>query len=94
MRVTFHHQPQQLPNNTFDCSTATAAAFPLQEFMSALNCNVSQMSSMMQAVPAAVDVSTPTNNDVLLGRGVATNRHPGNENYRAIVSLHVVSHTI
>ena len=33
----------------------------------------------------------PTDNDVLLGRGVATNRHPGNETFRAIVSQHVVS---
>ena len=33
----------------------------------------------------------PTHTDVLLGRGVATNRHPGNENFRAIVGQHVVS---
>ena len=33
----------------------------------------------------------PTHTDVLLGRGVATNRHPGNENFRAIVAQHVVS---
>lgn len=33
----------------------------------------------------------PTRTDVLLGRGVATNRHPGNENFRAIVSHYVVS---
>lgn len=33
----------------------------------------------------------PTYTDVLLGRGVATNRHPGNENFRQIVSQHVVS---
>ena len=33
----------------------------------------------------------PTDSDVLLGRGVATNRHPGNENFRRIVSEHVVS---
>jgi len=32
---------------------------------------------------------TPTYNDILLGRGVATNRHPGNANFRAIVSQHV-----
>lgn len=31
----------------------------------------------------------PALTDVLLGRGVGTNRHPGNENYRAIVSQHV-----
>ena len=34
---------------------------------------------------------TPTDTDVLLGRGVATNRHPGNENFRAIIAQHVVS---
>lgn len=31
----------------------------------------------------------PTHTDVLLGRGVSTNRHPGNENFREIVSRHV-----
>ncbi|KAL7551868.1 hypothetical protein ACHAWF_015086 [Thalassiosira exigua] len=34
-------------------------------------------------------VDAPTHNDVLLGRGVATNRHRGNENFRSIVSEHV-----
>lgn len=33
----------------------------------------------------------PTDTDVLLGRGVSTNRHPGNVNFRSIVSEHVVS---
>ena len=40
---------------------------------------------------ATVMTDKPTHTDVLLGRGVATNRHPGNENFRAIVSRHVVS---
>lgn len=31
----------------------------------------------------------PTHTDVLLGRGVSTNRHPGNENFRLIVGRHV-----
>mmetsp|Transcript_7458 Transcript_7458/g.13059 ORF Transcript_7458/g.13059 Transcript_7458/m.13059 type:complete len:352 (-) Transcript_7458:269-1324(-) len=30
----------------------------------------------------------PTHMDVLLGRGVATNRHPGNRHYRSIISQH------
>eukprot|EP00579_Thalassiosira_antarctica_P019051 CAMPEP_0201962964 /NCGR_PEP_ID=MMETSP0904-20121228/8980_1 /ASSEMBLY_ACC=CAM_ASM_000553 /TAXON_ID=420261 /ORGANISM="Thalassiosira antarctica, Strain CCMP982" /LENGTH=445 /DNA_ID=CAMNT_0048509473 /DNA_START=113 /DNA_END=1450 /DNA_ORIENTATION=+ len=30
----------------------------------------------------------PTHMDVLLGRGVATNRHPGNQHYRSIISQH------
>mmetsp|Transcript_33992 Transcript_33992/g.62522 ORF Transcript_33992/g.62522 Transcript_33992/m.62522 type:complete len:428 (-) Transcript_33992:251-1534(-) len=30
----------------------------------------------------------PTQMDVLLGRGVATNRHPGNQHYRSIISQH------
>lgn len=34
-------------------------------------------------------IEMPTHTDVLLGRGVAANRHPGNENFRAIVSQHV-----
>eukprot|EP00581_Thalassiosira_minuscula_P013992 CAMPEP_0183716376 /NCGR_PEP_ID=MMETSP0737-20130205/10325_1 /TAXON_ID=385413 /ORGANISM="Thalassiosira miniscula, Strain CCMP1093" /LENGTH=134 /DNA_ID=CAMNT_0025945643 /DNA_START=221 /DNA_END=625 /DNA_ORIENTATION=+ len=30
----------------------------------------------------------PTQSDVLLGRGIGTNRHPGNIRFRAIVSEH------
>lgn len=33
-------------------------------------------------------ISAPTNLDVLCGRGVATNRHIGNENFRALVKCH------
>ena len=36
-------------------------------------------------------VIKPTHTDVLLGRGVGTNRHAGNTNFRHIVSQHVVS---
>ena len=36
-------------------------------------------------------ISEPTDTDVLLGRGVSTNRHPGNVNFRGIVGEHVVS---
>mmetsp|Transcript_45161 Transcript_45161/g.94744 ORF Transcript_45161/g.94744 Transcript_45161/m.94744 type:complete len:91 (+) Transcript_45161:139-411(+) len=32
----------------------------------------------------------PTQSDVLLGRGIGTNRHPGNIRFRAIVSEHAV----
>jgi len=32
----------------------------------------------------------PNDADVLLGRGLGINRHPGNENFRAIVSQHAV----
>lgn len=35
-------------------------------------------------------VSDPTDNDVLLGRGVSTNRHPGNVSFRNLVGQHVV----
>jgi len=34
-------------------------------------------------------VENPALTDVLFGRGVATNRHPGNEKFRAIVNQHV-----
>eukprot|EP00970_Alexandrium_tamarense_P002778 scaffold389_cov211-Alexandrium_tamarense.AAC.15 len=34
-------------------------------------------------------IVTPTHTDVLFGRGVATNRHPGNENFRTIVKDYV-----
>jgi hypothetical protein len=35
-------------------------------------------------------IMEPTDTDVLLGRGVSTNRHPGNINFRSVVSQHVV----
>jgi len=34
-------------------------------------------------------ISCPNHTDVLLGRGVSTNRHPGNESFRDIVKEHV-----
>eukprot|EP00804_Cyclotella_cryptica_P013180 CCRYP_006974-RA/>CCRYP_006974-RA protein AED:0.30 eAED:-0.27 QI:0/0/0/1/1/1/2/0/863 len=34
-------------------------------------------------------ITEPTDTDVLLGRGVSTNRHPGNINFRNVVSQHV-----
>ena len=36
------------------------------------------------------DIGEPTNLDVLCGRGVATNRHIGNENFRALVKCNKV----
>lgn len=35
-------------------------------------------------------ISEPTANDVLSGRGVTTNRHPGNVSYRSLVALNKV----
>jgi len=35
---------------------------------------------------ALFDIEHPTNNDVLCGRGVTTNRHVGNENFRSLVN--------
>jgi hypothetical protein len=32
----------------------------------------------------AVNIATPTHHDILLGRGNLANRHPGNENFRAM----------
>eukprot|EP00934_Nitzschia_sp_Nitz4_P008083 Nitzschia sp. Nitz4//scaffold8_size234185//9733//12128//NITZ4_001229-RA/size234185-processed-gene-0.251-mRNA-1//1//CDS//3329559722//8073//frame0 len=34
-----------------------------------------------------VDIEHPHHNDVLCGRGVTTNRHPGNESFRSLVGL-------
>ena len=36
------------------------------------------------------DVENPTNNDVLCGRGVTTNRHTGNVNFRSLVNCNKV----
>lgn len=37
-----------------------------------------------------VDIKNPHHNDVLSGRGVKTNRHPGNESFRSLVGLNKV----
>ncbi len=37
------------------------------------------------------DEVRPTHTDVLLGRGVSTNRHSGNTNFRQLVGQYVVS---
>ncbi|CAJ1958010.1 unnamed protein product [Cylindrotheca closterium] len=34
-----------------------------------------------------IDIKQPHHNDVLCGRGVTTNRHPGNESFRALVGV-------
>lgn len=36
------------------------------------------------------EIESPHENDVLSGRGVTTNRHPGNINFRQLVSLNKV----
>lgn len=36
------------------------------------------------------DIETPHHHDVLCGRGVTTNRHPGNTSFRALVGLNKV----
>ena len=41
-----------------------------------------------------VDIQKPHHNDVLCGRGVTTNRHPGNESFRSLVGLNKVSLSI
>jgi len=57
--------------------------------------NVEESSNFMGAFSLinnrSIMTDQPTCNDIMLGRGVATNRHPGNSNFRAIVSQHVVS---
>lgn len=40
---------------------------------------------MMQQ-PAPVLITTPNDNDVLLGRGTGPNRHPGNQHFRSLVA--------
>lgn len=37
-----------------------------------------------------VGIEKPHHNDVLCGRGVTTNRHPGNESFRSLVGLNKV----
>jgi hypothetical protein len=40
--------------------------------------------------PSLYDVECPHSNDVLSGRGVTTNRHEGNTNFRSLVALNKV----
>jgi hypothetical protein len=40
--------------------------------------------------PQLYDIEDPTSNDVLSGRGVTTNRHVGNENFRSLVNCNKV----
>ncbi len=47
--------------------------------------------SIADSVESTNFVIKPTHTDVLLGRGVGTNRHAGNTNLRRIVSQYVVS---
>lgn len=47
--------------------------------------------NMQHLYPSQELINDPTDNDVLLGRGVATNRHPGNVRFRNFVGEHVVS---
>lgn len=55
-----------------------------------IHLNINPIESFLDTEVTIQEMSNkPTHNDVLLGRGVATNRHPGNENFRAIVSQHV-----
>jgi hypothetical protein len=49
-------------------------------------------SSMFLSVEQTmVNIEKPHHHDVLCGRGVTTNRHPGNESFRSLVSLNKVS---
>ena len=53
--------------------------------------NSMNMMSIGDSVRSVNFVVKPTHNDVLLGRGVGTNRHAGNINFRQLVSQYVVS---
>jgi hypothetical protein len=62
-----------------------------------------KMESMLEAPPEPIenplllddeqkmlDIEEPHHNDVLCGRGVTTNRHPGNESFRSLVGVNKV----
>jgi hypothetical protein len=53
----------------------------------------SSSSMLLSVEQTMVDVEKPHHHDVLCGRGVTTNRHPGNESFRSLVSLNKVSMT-
>lgn len=54
--------------------------------------DLSDLKVSKTAAHSDVAIKEPTATDVLLGRGVSTNRHPGNINFRSIVASHVVSY--
>lgn len=86
MRVTFIQTPYDM-NDT----AALQAFIDIQQRQ--FHCGDIKLNQFQQLLLLSQQQMTdsPTHNDVLLGRGVATNRHPGNENFRSIVNEHVVS---
>jgi hypothetical protein len=54
------------------------------------NMNIGEVVKSLN-VNSDIFVDKPTDTDVLLGRGVGTNRHEGNTNFRQMVSQWVVS---
>ena len=60
---------------------------------SVISCTLLKMNfmSITDSVGSTNFVIKPTHTDVLLGRGVGTNRHAGNTKFRHIVSQYVVS---
>jgi hypothetical protein len=70
----------------------------LQQLKRYHNTNLIQHNMQAASQQSAASNSTqlklanrPNDTDVLLGRGLGINRHPGNANFRAIVSQHAVS---
>ena len=81
--------PNQTTQEVLDMSSLSECQQRLLEQNLYLYIDVMQTTSSV-SLPTT-GISCPNHTDVLLGRGVSTNRHPGNESFRDIVKEHVVS---
>jgi hypothetical protein len=75
-------------------SSRTSSPHPSSSVSSSLHPQQQQQQQQQQQHPPLHDIEDPTENDVLSGRGVTTNKHPGNVNFRSLVSLNKVSKVI
>jgi hypothetical protein len=75
------------PSPSSDRASSSRSSSPLPSTPSSHHREQQQQ----QQHPPLHDIEDPTENDVLSGRGVTTNKHPGNVNFRSLVSLNKVS---
>lgn len=83
------HQGNLLDDDDSSMSSATPNAESSSGPSAEASPKHDEMMDYQQEQPM-VDISHPHHHDVLCGRGVTTNRHPGNESFRSLVGLNKV----
>jgi hypothetical protein len=63
---------------------------PMQPVESATTTEATENRLLLADEQKMINIEHPHHHDVLLGRGVTTNRHPGNASFRALVGLNKV----